>query len=55
MGTTQLVNHVLLTTTVSNSILSVRNPAGSPTALTITPIAGGIGPVSASLMIKRIL
>jgi hypothetical protein len=55
MGTSQLSNHVLLTTTVVNSVLSVRNPAGAPTALTITPIAGGINPVSASLLIKRIL
>lgn len=55
IGTSQLSNHMLLTTTVTNSILSVRNPAGSPTALTITPIAGGTSSVSASLLIKRIL
>lgn len=53
-GTTQIANDVLITTTAPNSILSVRNPVGNPSALTVTPIAGGTRPVSASLVIKRI-
>lgn len=53
-GTSQIANHVLVTTTALNSTLSVRNPSGNPTALTVTPLAGGTQPVSASLLIKRI-
>jgi hypothetical protein len=53
-GTSQIVNHVLVTTTVVNSVLSIRNPAGNSTALTVTPNAGGASPVSASLVIKQI-
>jgi len=54
MGTTQIANHVLIVTTAPNSILSVRNPTGNPTALTITPVAGGTHSVSATLLIKQI-
>ena len=53
-ATSQIVNQVMVTTTVVNSHLSVRNPAGNSTALTITPLAGGTRPVSASLTIRRI-
>jgi hypothetical protein len=53
-GTSQIVNQVLLTTTSPASILTVRNPTGNPTALTVTPIAGGTHAVSASLVIKQI-
>jgi hypothetical protein len=49
------VGHVLISTTAENSMLSVRNPVGNSTALTITPLAGGTRPVSASLVIKQIL
>jgi len=44
----------LVTTSVTNSILTIRNPAGNSTALTITPLAGGTRQVSASLVITRI-
>jgi hypothetical protein len=54
MGTTQIVGSTMLTTTVVNTTISVINPVGSPTALTVTPIAGGTKPVSASLLITRI-
>jgi hypothetical protein len=54
MGTTQIANHVMIVTTAVNSILSIRNPAGNPAALTITPLAGGAASVSASLVIKQI-
>jgi len=50
-GTSQIVGMALVETTVINSILTVRNPAGNPTALGITPLAGGTRPVSAHLVI----
>jgi hypothetical protein len=53
-GTSQIVGMALVQTTVANSILTVRNPAGNSTALTITPLAGGARPVSAHLVITRI-
>jgi hypothetical protein len=53
-GTCQIVGTTLITTTVINSILTVRSPAGNPTALTITPLAGGTRPASASLVIIRL-
>ena len=53
-GTTQIVGMALVSTTSVNSILTVRNPLGSSHALTITPLAGGIMPVSAHLVITRI-
>jgi hypothetical protein len=52
-GTTQLIGLSIIQTTVPNSILTVRN-ASSASALTITPLAGGTSPVSASLIIIRI-
>jgi hypothetical protein len=53
-GTTQITGNCLITTTTPNSILSLRNPVGNSTALTITPIAGGTNSVSATLVIMRI-
>jgi hypothetical protein len=53
-GTSQIVGMALVTTTSINSILTVRNPADSTTALTITPLAGGTEPVSAHLVITRL-
>lgn len=53
-GTTQIAGNSLITTTTTNSILSVINPIGNSTALTITPLAGGANPVSASLVITQI-
>ncbi|WP_305474240.1 collagen-like protein [Bacillus sp. EB600] len=53
-GTSQIVGMALVTTTSINSILTVRNPAGESTALTITPLAGGTRPVSAHLVITRL-
>ena len=47
----QIVGIALITTSVVNSILSVRNPIGNSNALTITPLAGGIDPSSAHLVI----
>ncbi len=53
-GTSQITLTALVQTTVINSILTVRNPAGNPTALTITPLAGGTRPVSATLLIELV-
>ena len=54
VGATQIVGKFIVETTVINSILSVINPVGNPTALTITPLAGGANPVSAHLVIERL-
>ena len=53
-GTSQIVGIALVQTSAINSVLTVRNPAGNPTALTITPLAGGTRPVSAHLVITRL-
>ena len=53
-GASQIVGMALLSTTVINSILTVRNPAGNAAALSITPLAGGTRAVSAHLVITRI-
>ena len=53
-GTSEIAGMSLVTTSVINSVLTVRNPAGNSTALTITPLAGGTRPVSANLVITRI-
>jgi hypothetical protein len=53
-GTSQIEGVALVTTSVINSILTVRNPAGNSTALTITPLAGGTRPVSAHLTIMKL-
>ena len=53
-GTNQIVGNALVATTSVNSLLSVNNPLGESTALTITPSAGGANPVSAHLVIMRI-
>ena len=53
-GTSQIIGMDLVQTTTENSVLTVRNPLGSSTALTITPLAGGFRPVSAHLLILQI-
>jgi hypothetical protein len=53
-GTNQLVGMAFVATAAVNSVLTVRNPAGNSTALTITPLAGGASPVSAHLLITRV-
>jgi hypothetical protein len=53
-GNSQIVGMSLVTTTVINSLLTVRNPASNSTALTITPIAGGTRAISAHLVITQI-
>ena len=53
-GTSQIAGEALVTTTAINSVLSVVNPSGNSTALTITPLAGGAQPVAASLIIEQL-
>jgi hypothetical protein len=53
-GTSQIVGVSLIRTTVANTVLEVRNPAGNLAALTITPSAGGTHAVSAHLTILRV-
>jgi hypothetical protein len=53
-GTSQISGSCLVETSVINSILTIRNPAGNATALTITPLAGGTRPVAASLVITQL-
>ena len=53
-GTSQIVGMAIVTTAAEDSVLTVRNPAGNATALTITPLAGGTRPVSAHLVITQI-
>ena len=53
-GASQIIGMALVSTTAVNSILTVRNPSGNATALSITPLAGGTRAVSAHLVITRI-
>ncbi len=53
-GTSQIAGEALVTTSTPNSTISVVNPAGNPSALTITPLAGGTAPVAASLVIQQL-
>jgi len=53
-GTSQIVGIAIVTTTTTDSILTVRNSADNATALTITPLAGGTQPVSAHLVITQL-
>uniref|UniRef100_UPI000AE0803F collagen-like protein n=1 Tax=Paenibacillus sp. O199 TaxID=1643925 RepID=UPI000AE0803F len=53
-GTSQMPGMAIVQTTVINTILTVRNPAGESTALTMTPLAGGTRPVSAHLVITQL-
>lgn len=53
-GTTSIDISTLVHTTASHDVITVRNPAGNSTALTITPLAGGTRPVSATLLIELV-
>ena len=53
-GTNILIGSSFVTTTVPNTVLEVINPAGNPTALTVTPIAGGTNAVAATLTIRQL-
>jgi hypothetical protein len=53
-GTSRIAGEALVTTTVVNSKISLINPSGESTALTITPLAGAVAAVAASLVIERL-
>lgn len=53
-GAAQIVGMALITTTVADSVLTVRNPEGTAPPLTLTPSAGGTEPVSAHLVILQL-
>jgi hypothetical protein len=53
-GTSQIAGEALVQTSAINSVLSVDNPLGESTALTITPSAGGTDPAVASLVIEQL-
>lgn len=53
-GTTQIVGHTIISTTLANSVLSITNPLGNTPALTVTPTAGGTHAVTANLVITKI-
>jgi|ERR1700690_191647 len=52
-GTDQISGNTIITAT-AGQVLSLINPAGNSTALTITPTAGGTHSVSATLNIRQI-
>jgi hypothetical protein len=54
VGASQIVGSFLIDTTVTNSVIEVRNPAANLFPLTITPLTGGALPVSAHLVITQI-
>jgi hypothetical protein len=53
-GSSEIVDESLVKTTSVDSVLEVVNPAGESTALTVTPLAGGTRPVSATLVVEQI-
>jgi hypothetical protein len=53
-GTSQISGEALVSTPVVNAKLSLINPSGESTALTITPLAGGVDAVAASLLIEHL-
>jgi hypothetical protein len=52
-GTTTIGETTLITAT-AGQVLTVRNPAASRWALTISPFAGGFAPASATLLIELV-
>jgi hypothetical protein len=53
-GSSLITGEALVTTNGAGSLLSVVNPVGNPTALSISPQAGGSEPVAAWLIIQRL-
>ena len=53
--TSQIIGLCLVKTTLLDSYISINNPAGNSSAITMTPNAGRGKPVSAHLIIKRIM
>lgn len=53
-GTSLIYGATIVQTTTANSTLTIQNPTGNSTALTITPNAGGTRAASAHLIIEQI-
>jgi hypothetical protein len=53
-GTSLIGLTTLVATTTVGQVLTVRNPVGNSTALTITPLAGGASSSSATLLIELV-
>lgn len=53
-GTSQIAGLSIIKTTEENSVLTIRNPVGNSTALTLTPLAGGTKPISSHLVIIQL-
>lgn len=53
-GTSAIIGMVLITTDCEDSVLTVRNPEGNSTALTLTPLAGGTQPITSRLIIIQL-
>lgn len=54
-GTSEISGVALVTTTVANSTIELRNPKGNTPALTITPLAGGAQAAAASIVIQQLV
>lgn len=54
IGTATIVGRSIITTTVVNSVLTVRNPSGNARSITVTSSLGGASAVSAQLVITRL-
>jgi hypothetical protein len=53
-GTSEISGQALVTTTVANSAIELRNPTGNTPALAVTPSAGGTHAAVASLVIQQL-
>ena len=51
---TEIFGIYSIKTTIINSIISLLNPSGNPGPITMTQNAGGLRPVSAHLVIRRV-
>jgi len=54
LGSDVIIGRTLLTTTVVNSVVTVRNPTGNLRPITVTASLGGTNSVSAHLIITRL-
>jgi hypothetical protein len=52
--TSPITGSLLVQTTLVNSVITIRNPAGNAAALPITVNAGGVSAVSAHIVITRV-
>lgn len=54
VGSGSINGSTILTTTVVNSVITVRNPSGNARAITVTASLGGASPVAAHLVVTRL-